>query len=143
MMRKRNQRLSRGIRNNNPFNIRKSGESWLGKLPNSTDSDFEQFVNIRFGIRAGLVLLRTYIRKYNLCSVSSIINRFAPESENNTSAYVSFVSARLFNLGYTDGNIDFATPQFIELVCAMLIFESGYDAGFDMIQDLITHFNLA
>ena len=55
---------TRGKRNNNPFNIIKNtSNAWLGKVPSdlSNDSKFEQFLDIKYGIRAGLILLRRYI----------------------------------------------------------------------------------
>ena len=34
---------TRGYRNRNPFNIRKSNSKWAGKVPDGTDPEFEQF----------------------------------------------------------------------------------------------------
>lgn len=39
--------------------------------------------------------MRTYIKKYRLNTVQSIIMRWAPPTENNTSAYLATVSAHL------------------------------------------------
>ena len=70
--------IPRGIRNNNPLNIR-IGNVWLGEEPNPTDPDFEQFTSMVYGVRAGFILLRRYIRHYNttkyidtVCEVSGI-----------------------------------------------------------------------
>lgn len=80
----------RGLRNNNPFNIKKSYQSWLGKI-HGQDPTFETFKNLRFGVRAGLKLLITYIsRGYD--SPEKIIERFAPTSENNTPNYIYFIT---------------------------------------------------
>ena len=83
----------RGIRNNNPGNI-KHGDTWKGEVK-STDKTFEQFKDAEHGIRAIGVLLRTYNTKYNLDTVDSIISRWAPKSENQTQNYINFVSKQL------------------------------------------------
>ncbi|WP_299368329.1 hypothetical protein [Winogradskyella sp.] len=54
----------RGIRNNNPGNIKYSASNnWLGKIPLSenTDGTFEQFETFAYGTRAMLLLLTNYI----------------------------------------------------------------------------------
>lgn len=84
----------RGIRNNNPLNIR-IGNVWLGEVNNPTDCEFEQFVSIDYGLRAGFVLLRRYIRHYKLNTVSAIISRWAPSSENATQRYIDCVCASM------------------------------------------------
>lgn len=87
--------VPRGIRNNNPLNIRK-GNNWQGERPVQTDKAFEQFVSMEFGLRAGFILLRNYITgkggKIAKCdTIERIIYRWAPESENNTKAYIDTV----------------------------------------------------
>jgi hypothetical protein len=42
--------IPRGIRNNNPLNIR-IGNTWLGERPEPTDHDFEEFVSMEYGLR--------------------------------------------------------------------------------------------
>lgn len=83
----------RGIRNNNPGNIR-WGDDWKGLVPKSqrTDKDFCQFITPEYGIRAMIVILRNYQRKHGLNTITGIINRWAPTSENNTQAYIDSVA---------------------------------------------------
>ncbi|HEA0341613.1 TPA: structural protein [Salmonella enterica] len=83
----------RGIRNNNPGNIR-WGDDWKGLVPKSqrTDKDFCQFITPEYGIRAMIVILRNYQRKHGLNTISGIINRWAPTNENNTQAYIDSVA---------------------------------------------------
>lgn len=83
----------RGIRNNNPLNIR-IGNTWLGEVPNPTDSDFEQFVSIKYGLRAAFYILRRYIRRYGRNTPAKIIAAWAPSSENDTQAYIDTVCIR-------------------------------------------------
>lgn len=88
----------RGVRNNNPGNIRRNpANKWQGRVPLSQnpDPEFEQFVSPAFGIRALAVLLINYQDKYNARSIRAIIKRFAPPTENDTSAYVDAVAERM------------------------------------------------
>lgn len=82
--------IPRGIRNNNPLNIR-VGNVWLGEVKNPTDPHFEQFNSMEYGLRAGFVLLRRYIRHYKRLTIEDIISSWAPSNENNTKAYIATV----------------------------------------------------
>ena len=85
--------IPRGYRNNNPLNIRNSSEKWAGEIRPSQDTAFKQFKSMGYGFRAALKLLRNYIGKgYN--TITKIINRWAPPSENNTGSYIKNVSTR-------------------------------------------------
>lgn len=81
-------RPARGERNNNPGNIR-HGSKWQGLSAQQTDKDFCQFVSPEYGIRAIYKLLQTYQKKYELNTVESIIDRYAPPNENNTTGYIN------------------------------------------------------
>lgn len=80
----------RGLRNNNPFNIKKSHFKWVGKKSQSSDPVFEQFDNMYYGLRAGMKLLVYYVNK-GFNTPRKIIYRFAPESENKSELYLDFV----------------------------------------------------
>lgn len=85
----------RGIRNNNPLNIRK-GSSWKGECPVQTDSAFEQFVSMEWGIRAAFKLLRNHISGFKgtrpkMNTYRKIISMWAPPSENATEEYINYV----------------------------------------------------
>ena len=84
-------KLPRGIRNNNPLNIR-IGNVWLGEVAKPTDRHFEQFISMEYGIRAGFVILRRYIRRYGRNTITEIISSWAPANENDTAAYIARVS---------------------------------------------------
>src|SRR3569623_3049005 len=81
----------RGLRNNNPGNIRKTAPDWRGEVVGS-DSAFEPFATPEAGIRALAVLQRNYKRKYGLRTERAIITRYAPPRESNTESYVSAVA---------------------------------------------------
>lgn len=85
-----NNHAIRGIRNNNPFNLVKTNITWLGKLK-STDSRFEQFVNMKYGLRAGFKDVINDIKK-GKNTLTLLLKEFAPSFENNTAAYIATVS---------------------------------------------------
>ena len=83
----------RGIRNNNPLNIRRSGDKWQGLQDLQEDREFFQFSEMKYGWRAAFRLLcHTYYGKYKLRTIRDIISRWAPPMENNTPAYIRHVS---------------------------------------------------
>jgi len=119
--------LSRGIRNNNPLNIRRTKDQWKGMAESQTDSAFVQFKSMEWGWRAAFYLLtRTYYHKYRLHTIRTIVSRWAPASENNTKAYVDNVS-RLTGIA-PDEPIGIPSEQpsrWIALGIAMAIHENG------------------
>lgn len=86
--------VPRGIRNNNPLNIR-IGNVWMGEVMCPTDLEFEQFMSMEYGIRAAFVILRRYIRHYHLDTVQQIVSRWAPRSENQTDSYIATVCQQM------------------------------------------------
>jgi len=111
----------RGIRNNNPGNIRQSGTKWEGMSAAQTDSEFVQFVSPQYGIRAMAVILKNYRDRYGLNTVGEIINRWAPPHENDTAAYIETV-ARLSGLGNAQ---PVTTREYPRLIAAMIEVENG------------------
>ena len=85
---------ARGIRNNNPGNIRHGASKWVGMAPEQTDSEYVQFTESKYGIRAMAKLLRNYQTRYNLNTIYSLVSRWAPPDENITAAYIEAVSQR-------------------------------------------------
>lgn len=86
--------IPRGIRNNNPLNIRR-GCNWLGLSKHQTDPSFCQYDSITYGLRAGLIIIRTYMQRYSLNTIHGIVSRWAPPSENDTDAYVKSVASMM------------------------------------------------
>ena len=82
----------RGIRNNNPLNIRRSKDRWEGALKEQTDTAFVQFSNMAYGYRAAWRILQTYYQHFcqqnQPFTVRNIINRWAPPKENATETYI-------------------------------------------------------
>lgn len=85
-----NSKKPRGIRNNNPLNIR-IGNRWQGEVSTPTDTQFEQFESMKWGVRAAFLILKNYIRRYKLYTIPDIISRWAPNNENDTSNYIKRV----------------------------------------------------
>lgn len=114
----------RGVRNNNPGNIRKGPEKWQGLAPESDQSDpaFWRFLAPEWGIRAIVRILRTYQAR-GLVTVRSIIGRWAPPTENNTDAYVAAV-ARQLNVS-PDDRLTLTGDQLTNLVKAIIRHENG------------------
>ena len=115
--------IPRGIRNNNPLNIR-IGNQWLGERPCPNDPSFEQFVSMEYGIRAGFVLLRRYIRHYKRTTILDIIMAWAPGTENNTVRYIETVS-KLTGINPTEAIRYEDKDTMIRLVDAMIRVECG------------------
>ena len=117
--------LPRGYRNNNPCNIRKSPQKFVGEV-DGIDKSFKTFSTMAYGFRAGFVILRTYIRKYKLDTIEKIINRWAPPSENDTDNYINFVSIKA-NIDPYD-TIYFIPDDMIPIILAMAWMENGQRA---------------
>ena len=88
--------LVRGLRNNNPGNLVRTSDAWQGKIPfpQSKDLKFEQFKELKFGIRAMLKDLIHDIKK-GKNTVSLLIHEYAPSFENDTADYINKVSKSL------------------------------------------------
>jgi hypothetical protein len=88
----------RGIRNNNPGNIREAangGDAWKGERATDDDPAFEEFAEMRYGVRAAAKVFRKYQSSYNLRTVAQLIARWAPPSENDTGSYINAVAKRV------------------------------------------------
>lgn len=125
--------IPRGIRNNNPLNIR-IGNVWLGEVREPNDPDFEQFISMVYGVRAGFVLIRRYIRHYHRTTIPQVIAAWAPSNENNTTAYIDKVCQvsgieRDVQLKFEDED------QMIALVDAMILVECGQHIQEKIIRD--------
>lgn len=84
--------MARGLKNNNPGNIRLSREPWVGEIRPSKDRSFCQFETMPHGYRALLKLLQNYKNRHSCNTISKMINRWAPPVENNTEIYIRFVA---------------------------------------------------
>ena len=122
--------MARGLRNNNPLNIVKSPNfCWLGEMKDGIDPIFVKFETMAQGCRAAIKLLRTYYEKHKCNTISRIIRRWAPETENNVQAYIKTVS-RLTGIAPTTllpPMKEETKTVWCDLVVAMASVECGLD----------------
>jgi len=120
----------RGIRNNNPLNIRLSKDRWQGQvLPQrgSGEKAFCVFESMAYGWRAAFKLLcHTYYGKYKLKTIRALITRWAPPKENNTEAYIRRVTDRIgIGADTVLGSPQEQPAQWMMIAMAMAIVECG------------------
>lgn len=122
---------SRGLRNNNPLNIRKNAEQFQGEIKGK-DKSFKTFLSLPFGYRAGFVILGTYLSQ-GLNTIEKIIAHWAPPTENDTESYITHVerwSGVLRNKVLTASS----GADFILIVAAMSFVENGQNADISAVQ---------
>ena len=124
----------RGLRNNNPLNIRNGYSRWEGKAKEQTDPAFVCFTNMAMGYRAAWKLFYSYMLRFRdkgqqFC-LNNIIARWAPPSENNPSEYVRSI-IRLTNYKIC-GQQNLPAPDtkegrlvLTEIISAMTCVENG------------------
>lgn len=131
---------------NNPLNIRYSEKNqWLGQT--GEHNGFCVFSEEKFGWRAAFVLLKNYYKK-GFRTISQIVHRFAPASENPTSSYVQFVSDKLQQFGYEAYGVEFKDAQLdlgndmvvVDLLVVMSMFESGQKCQSDYVRSQLKDF---
>lgn len=66
----------------------------MGLVAVSTDKAFCQFISMRWGLRAAVIIMKKYMTKYRCDTIRKIITRWAPPSENDTVKYVDTVCQR-------------------------------------------------
>lgn len=116
--------IPRGLRNNNPGNIRINSDVFQGEIIPNKDREFKQFKSMAYGYRAVFKILMNYYRIYNLKTLRQMISRWAPENENNTDAYVKLVSS--YSGISADENIDINNKEvMIKIVAGMSRVENG------------------
>ncbi len=86
---------SRGVRNNNPGNIRKGVSRFRGEVFPSRDLEFKEFTTPAWGYRAIFLLVKNYNTLYGINTIEGIIKRWAPPCENDTRRYIDVVAQRL------------------------------------------------
>lgn len=111
---------SRGLRNNNPGNIRWDGKTaWQG-MTGKDDKGFVIFDTPENGIRAMVRILRTYANR-GVDTISKIISTWAPSTENNVPAYIASVVQRVGKTATARIN----SLDYGPLVSAMIWHENG------------------
>ena len=80
----------RGLRNNNPLNIRHGKSQWQGLSKEQNDREFVCFMTMGMGYRAAWKILQTYYETFTKAgkpfNLYNIIHRWAPPEDNNDTA---------------------------------------------------------
>jgi hypothetical protein len=121
----------RGIRNNNPGNLRRTKDNWLGKVSimESKDRSFEQFKKYWHGIRALIKDLRNDYFKDKKQTISELIYEYAPPTENNTKQYINQVCKAT---GLKPDEIFEWNKETIKTLCIAIVkHENGRVTGFE------------
>ena len=124
--------MKRGLRNNNPLNIRHSRSCWQGMAKEQNDAVFVTFQSMAYGYRAAWRTLFTYFYRFitekKPFTVRNIISRWAPPSENDTESYIRTV-LQLTSIG---GQEKLLPPDHVQsyrqlsrLIAAMTVMENG------------------
>lgn len=124
----------RGLRNNNPLNIRNGYSRWVGKAKQQTDPAFVCFMNKSMGYRAAWKIFYSYMLRFRdngeQFNLVNILNRWAPPNENNTNEYVRTI-IRLTDFKIT-GKQNLPAPDtkegrliLTEIIAAMTCVENG------------------
>ena len=124
---------SRGMRNNNPLNIRHGKSRWQGMTEVQPDREFVSFRTLAYGYRAAWVLLNNYrfhLAKQGLCyNVTNIIRRWAPpEDRNDTTRYVDTVT-RLSGLDRLAELPSATTPEGAEQIARPIVAMTCVECG--------------
>lgn len=132
---KKTKRIPRGLRNCNPLNIRKSDDNWVGQCGH--DGQFVKFEEVKYGIRAAFRLLYTYNYRYRCTTVKDIVSRWAPESENDTMAYIKRVCDYA---GFSpDETINVHDTSQREQACKLVAAMANVELGGDYLSSSIIH----
>lgn len=121
--------IPRGIRNNNPLNLRVSSNDWLGKVKHNSDGSFEQFTTMEYGLRAAMRNIKTIVvrreRDKLTTSVRELIHIWAPASDNNNeNAYTRIIADKTGIL--PDDTVNYKSKNFLcLLVYGMAWAENG------------------
>lgn len=130
--------LPRGLRNNNPGNIRINSDLFQGEIRPSKDKSFKQFETMVYGYRAIFKILRSYYNNYHFDTIRKMITRWAPPKENHTEKYIKTVSE--YAGIPADDPIDINNREMmIRIVAGMSKVENGVEA---VISDVIAGWEL-
>lgn len=114
--------LPLGIRSNNPGNLRNTNINWQGKVADNK-TGYEIFKDEVSGLRA---LAKDLINKNKngFNTITRVINRYAPESDNNnTKGYIQRVSDYL-GIGANDV-LNLTDPLLKDFMTAIIMVENG------------------
>ena len=119
----------RSIRNNNPGNIDRTSTQWEGMSEEQTDPRFVTFESPEMGVRAMARTLNTYYTRYGLDDINGIVSRWAPPTENDTQAYIRFVSEKTGIPRNKTITLQDNPEEMKKVISAMIEMEGGQEAS--------------
>lgn len=119
----------RSIRNNNPGNIDRTSTQWEGMAEEQTDSRFVTFESPEMGVRAMARTLNTYNTRYELDDIAGMVSRWAPPNENDTQAYIRFVSEKTGIPSNRKITLQDNPEEMKKVISAMIEMEGGQEAS--------------
>jgi hypothetical protein len=121
----------RGIRNNNPLNIRHNADVFQGETKGN-DTSFKTFATMPYGYRAAFVTLATYNAR-GCNTIEKIISHWAPPIENDTETYIA--NAEKWSGVAADEVLTAADgANYIMIVAAMSFVENGVNADINQLK---------
>ncbi len=123
--------IPRGLRNNNPLNIRHSADRFQGEIAGH-DKSFKSFSSLAYGYRAAFVILGTYLSQ-GCNTIEKIISRWAPPAENNTDSYI-FQVEKYSGVPRNKVLTPAGGAEYIMIVAAMSFVENGQNADIAQVQ---------
>lgn len=126
-------KMTRGMRNNNPFNLRWTIANWLGKT-GQDDKGFCVFETISHGVRAGIKNLKNGYFSLRM-SIEEIVNKYAPASENNVDNYIEHICS--YHKDFTPDYVPCNLRDYVLICKAIVRMEQGFDA---VSEDMIVHY---
>ncbi len=119
------QSLPRGIRNNNPGNLRQA----MGPdLRTQIVDGFAHFATLQQGVCSFFWLLHSYYRIQGIRTLPDFVSRYAPATENDVALYTRFIAQRLglnpLSLKTQDLHLD-RTWRAIDFARAIFAMECG------------------
>ena len=124
--------MKRGIRNNNPLNIRHSADRWEGRRKEQTDKSFVQFESMAYGYRAGWKTLQSYYNRFckqnKPFTVRNIIERWAPPKENDTEAYIRNV-LKMTSIGGKENLLPPSNVTGYDSLCRIMVAMTCIECG--------------
>lgn len=131
---------SYGFNANNPLNITRSSDKWVGAAP-ADDSDWARFTTPEAGIRAAVKVMQTYKKRYGIDTITKLISRWDPSRHDPVPQYIANV-AKATGID-PNAKIDLSDRQTVgKLVRAMMkqeiggvpysdaVIDAGISAGF-------------
>ncbi len=127
------EKLPRGLRNNNPGNMRINKDRFTGEIQPSQDGSFKQFESIVYGYRAMFVDLSTKLKR-GKNTIRKIIEVWAPTNENDTELYIRKVAEWS---GVPENKIltDSSGKDYINIVAAMSRMENTISANMEEVKE--------